>query len=65
MTPSNKNQNQNLAKPPVNNAYEEAQRQVRERNDEARRAGKKERTDTERRAAAAQRMRDQRDGVDR
>jgi len=56
---------QNQAAPPANNAYEEAQRQIRERNDEARRAGKKERDDTERRAAAAQRMRDKRDGVDR
>jgi hypothetical protein len=58
-------QGHNQANPPTNNAYEEAQRQVRERNDEARRAGKKERTDTERRAQAAQRMRDLRNGVDR
>lgn len=55
----------NQANPPVNNAYEEAQRQLRERNDEARRAGKKERTDTEQRAAKAQRVRDKQHGVDR
>ena len=58
-------QGHNQANPPTNNTYEEAQRQLRERNDEARRAGKKERTDTERRTQAAQRMRDKRDGVDR
>jgi hypothetical protein len=55
----------NQANPPTNNAYEEMQRQVRERNDEARRAGKKERDDTQRRAAASQRVRDKQHGVDR
>jgi hypothetical protein len=58
-------QGHNQANPPTNNAYEEMQRGVRERNDEARRAGKKERDDTQRRTAAAQRIRDKRDGVDR
>ena len=58
-------QSGNQAGPSANNAYEEAQRRIRERNDEARRAGKKERDDTERRAAAAQRMRDKQHGVDR
>jgi hypothetical protein len=58
-------QHHNQANPPPNNTYEEAQRQLRERNDEARRAGKKERTDTEQRAAKAQRVRDKQHGVDR
>ena len=62
---SGSKQGHNQANPPANNAYEEAQRQLRERNDEARRAGKKERTDTERRVAAAQRVRDKQHGVDR
>jgi len=55
--------NQNQAKPPVNDAWQEAQRSVRDRNDEARRAGKKERLEDERRAQAGQRARDLRDGV--
>ena len=64
MTPSKQNQ-QNQANPPANNAYQEEQKGIRERNDEARRAGKKERLDGERRADAARRARDRRDGVDR
>jgi hypothetical protein len=62
---SSSKSNQNLAKPPANNAWQEAQRAVRDRNDEARRAGKKERVDKERRADAARRARDLRNGVDR
>jgi hypothetical protein len=64
MSPSKSNQ-QNLAKPPANNTYQDEQKAIRERNDEARRAGKKERLDGERRADAARRARDRRDGVDR
>ena len=63
MSPSKDNYNQ--ANPPVNNAWQEAQRAVRERNDEARRAGKKERADAERRAQQGQRARDLRDGTQR
>ena len=46
-------------------AWEESQRRVKERNEETRRVAKKERAETERRVQAAQRMRDQRAGVDR
>ena len=60
---SSSKSNQNLAKPPANNAWQEAQRAVRDRNDEARRAGNKERADKERRADADQRARDKRGGV--
>ena len=61
MSPSKPNQN--MAKPPPNNSWEESQREIRERNDEARRAGNKERADKERRADADQRARDKRGGV--
>ncbi len=53
----------NLANPPVNSSWEEAQRSVRERNDQTRRAGNKERAENERRADEAKRLRDERAGV--
>lgn len=62
MSPSKPN---NQDKPPASNAWQEAQRAVRERNDEARRAGKKERADAEQRAQQGQRARDLRDGTAR
>ena len=65
MTPSKPKPPQNLANPPANNAWQEEQRRVRDRNDEARRAGKKERADRERRHDVSQRARDQRGGIER
>jgi len=56
---------QNADQPRSNNAWEDAKRRVRDRNDEVRRAGKQQRDETERRSAAAQRARDLRDGVSR
>jgi len=44
-------------------AYDDAQKVVRERNEEARRNAKKERADSDRRLAAEQRQRDERAGV--
>jgi hypothetical protein len=55
----------NQADPPRNNAWEEAQREVRDRNEATRRAGKNQRVEEERRAAAERRARDIRDGVSR
>ncbi len=48
---------------PARGAYEEAQKQVRERNEEARRNAKKQRADEDQRNAAAKSKREQRDGV--
>ena len=48
---------------PTGDAWVEAQRSVRERNDEARRAGKEERAEDDRRAAADRRAEDQRQNV--
>jgi hypothetical protein len=50
---------------PSKSAWEEAQRRVRDRNDEARRAGRQERDEREQRAAANQHARDVRNHVDR
>ena len=61
MSPSQPNQKQ--SKPAGGDAWAEAQRAIRDRNDDARRAGKKERLDSERRHEAEQRARDQRAGV--
>jgi hypothetical protein len=48
---------------PRGDAYQEAQKHVRERNDEARRVGKEERAEDERRAAQNRYDADKRDGV--
>jgi hypothetical protein len=49
----------------TSNAWEEAQRAVRDRNEQTRREGRQEREADERRAAAAQHERDRRYGVER
>lgn len=48
---------------PARGAYEDAQKQVRERNDAARQAAKQQRADDERRTASGQRERDEQAGV--
>lgn len=48
---------------PAGGAYEEQQKALRERNDQARQVAKQERADTERRAAATRRDADRRDNV--
>ena len=48
---------------PTGDAWVEAQRSVRERNDEARRAGKEERAEKDRRVAAERREEDKRGDV--
>ena len=48
---------------PNGDAFAEQQRSLRERNDEARKAGKEERAETERRAAADRRDEDRRGDV--
>jgi hypothetical protein len=56
-------QGHNQANPPTNNAYEESQRQLRERNDEARRAGKEEVAERDRQRQAERREEDRRGDV--
>lgn len=53
----------NQAQPPVNNAWEDAKRRVRERNDEVRRTAKRNDEADQRRVDADRRARDQEDGV--
>jgi hypothetical protein len=55
----------NQAQPPTNNAWEDAKREVRDRNDKVRSTAKREREEERRRADAARRARDLRDGVAR
>jgi hypothetical protein len=53
----------NAAQPRANNAWEEAKRRVRDRNDQARSAAHREREAQERRIEASRRVRDLRNGV--
>jgi hypothetical protein len=48
---------------PNGDTFTQEQRDLRERNDEAQRAGKQERADEDRRAASLQRKRDDEQGV--
>jgi hypothetical protein len=48
---------------PGRGAYDEAQKGIRERNDEARRVAKKQKADDEHRAQVGRNQRDARDGV--
>jgi hypothetical protein len=62
MSPADRN-NEPRHQGPNGDAFIQAQRDLRERNDEARRVGKQERADEDRRAAALQRKRDGEQGV--
>ena len=57
---SNTDQRQTSAR---SGAWDDAQKQVRDRNEEARRNAKREREESDRRLAAEQRQRDERAGV--